>query len=499
MRWQRATVAITLAALAVTVSACSSGTGSAGGTSGGATGSSTIVPAPGPVPTVAPLTGGSGIDLVSAAALPPLPSTWTEDEYSVAGTAVSYHSATPLPANGRFDLQTGSSASYETRIVVRRPTLAKDFSGTVVVEWLNVSGGLDAAPEYSYIANELIRAGDAWVGVSAQSIGIEGGPVAVSTPVSALGGAGRGIVALDPARYGKLHHPGDAYSYDIFTQVGRALRDSGTSGPLGGLEPKQLLAAGESQSAIMLTTYIDGVQPLEHMYDGFLVHSRSGSPAPLGTPGQPIDITQGLGGTPTIIRTDTDAPVIMVETESDVVGLLGYLPASQPDTPKIRTWEVAGTSHVDTYQLGSVATAFGCTLPVNSGPDHYIVASALAHLATWSAGGAPPPEAARFDIVGGQYVRNSDGIIEGGIRTPQVDVPVDVLSSKTDPGGSIACLLAGSTVPLSPARLAQLYPSKQVYLSEYTKATDAAIAAGFVLPQDRAEMLSEAQPGRIPG
>jgi hypothetical protein len=498
MRGLRGGVTAVLAVV-VTVSMTAVAAAPVGAASSGGGGTAKVLlPAPGPVATVAHLTGGKGIDLVSGAVLGKLPSTWTEAEYKVSGTATAYTADGSLPADGRFVLTPSGTAPYATRIVVRRPP-ADRFNGTVVVEWLNVSGGLDAAPEYSYIANELIRAGDAWVGVSAQSIGIEGGPVAVSTPVSALGGAGRGIVALDPARYGKLHHPGDAYSYDIFTQVGRALRDSGTSGPLGGLEPKQLLAAGESQSAIMLTTYIDGVQPLEHMYDGFLVHSRSGSPAPLGTPGQPIDITQGLGGTPTIIRTDTDAPVIMVETESDVVGLLGYLPASQPDTPKIRTWEVAGTSHVDTYQLGSVATAFGCTLPVNSGPDHYIVASALAHLATWSAGGAPPTEAARFDIVGGQYVRNSDGIIEGGIRTPQVDVPVDVLSSKTDPGGSIACLLAGSTVPLSPARLAQLYPSKQVYLSEYTKATDAAIAAGFVLPQDRAEMLSEAQPGRIPG
>ncbi len=79
---------------------------------------------------------------------------------------------------------------YKTRIVVRRPTDPADFNGTVVVEWLNVSGGLDAAPTTTYAGRELVRSGYAWVGVSAQKIGVEGGPVAVA-PVSEAGGGGR--------------------------------------------------------------------------------------------------------------------------------------------------------------------------------------------------------------------------------------------------------------------------------------------------------------------
>ena len=456
-------------------------------------------PAPGPVATVAPLTGGGGIRLASAAALPALPSNWVEDEYSLAGTAVAYHAVGALPADGRFHLAPGTTAAYKTRIVVRRPKSAADFNGTVVVEWLNVSGGLDAAPDYTYMANELIRRGYAWVGVSAQLIGIDGGPVAVSTPVSAMGGAGKGLVVLDPARYGSLHHPGDAYAYDIFTQTARTLRHPGALSPLGGLKPKNVLAAGESQSGFMLTTYADGVQPLEHEYDGFLIHSRGGAAAPLGLPGQGIGIAQAISGSPARIRTDLGVPVIMVETESDVVGVLGYYPARQPDTDHIRTWEVAGTSHVDTTQLGSVATSFGCSTPINSGPDNYAVASALDHLTTWAKGGPAPPRAPRFDVVGGKYVRDPNGIIVGGIRTPLVDVPVDVLSGQAAPGGSVSCLLAGSTTPLPPSVLAKLYPSRSAYLAAFTKSADRAVAAGFVLPADRAALLAEAQPQRITG
>jgi hypothetical protein len=116
-----------------------------------------------------------------------------------------------LPADGFFVLREDASAEYRTRIVVRRPSAA-DFNGTVVVEWLNVSGGLDANPDFVYLADELYRGGYAWVGVSAQRLGIEGGPVLISTPVSADAGAGSGLRALDPERYGELHHPGDAFA-----------------------------------------------------------------------------------------------------------------------------------------------------------------------------------------------------------------------------------------------------------------------------------------------
>ena len=117
-----------------------------------------------------------------------------------------------------------TQAEYSTRIVVRRPVDAADFNGTVVVEWLNVSSGADAAAEYTYLADEVLRSGYAWVGVSAQRIGIEGGPIAVPVPNAEGRGLGVGIRNIDPERYGDLHHPGDAYSYDIYTQAAQALR-----------------------------------------------------------------------------------------------------------------------------------------------------------------------------------------------------------------------------------------------------------------------------------
>src|SRR5690606_22907711 len=124
-----------------------------------------------------------------------------------------------------------------------------------------------------------------------------------------------GIKAGDPDRYGELHHPGDAFAYDLFTQVARALREPGPVDALGGLVPERLLAVGESQSGFALTTYVDGVQPLTGAFDGFLVHSRGAAAAPLGEPGTGFDIASTIGLPPAQIRTDGDAPVLVLETE----------------------------------------------------------------------------------------------------------------------------------------------------------------------------------------
>ena len=481
---------------------CSSGDDDA--SEGGGTTTVTAEPRPaGPAAALAPLEGGEGVALATAGTGPALDEAgYAEAEYAATGTATSYTSAGPLPGDGTFELEPGEEADYATRVVVRRPEDPDAFNGTVVVEWLNVSGGADAAPDYTYLADELLRGGYAWAGVSAQRIGIEGGEVAVQVPGLEGAGLGQGLRAQDPDRYGELHHPGDAFSYDIYTQVGRALRSSGEGKPLDGLDVERVLAVGESQSAFALTTYVNGVQPLTGAFDGFLVHSRGGASAPLGEPDAGIDIAGTVGGEPTTIRADNDVPVIVVQTETDVVGLLGYLPARQPDDDHLRLWEVAGTAHADKFQLGDTEDLLGCAQPINRGQQAFVLRAALRHLDTWVADGTPPPEAPRLEVdesgSSPSFVLDPVGNVQGGVRSPAVDAPVDVLSGLAPEGSSIICLLMGSTTPLDDEQLGELYASRDEYLTAYEEATDAMIDAGFALEEDRDQLLDGAIPDRIP-
>ena len=198
---------------------------------------------------------------------------------------------------------------------------------------------------------EVIREGHAWVGVSAQLIGVMGGPVLVQTNAPGSDNAGLGLRAIDPERYGTLDHPGDGFSFDIYTQVARAIRDGGG---MNGLAPDVVVAAGESQSAFALVTYYNGVQPLTEAFDGFFVHSRGGVAMALVGPGEAADLAGAIGsGGPTVFRDDQQAPVLNLQTEGDVTGILGSYAARQPDHDRFRLWEVAGTAHFDQHLLGA--------------------------------------------------------------------------------------------------------------------------------------------------
>ena len=270
----------------------------------------------------------------------------------------------------------------------------------MVVEWLNVSGGADASPDWMHTHVELIRRGYAWVGVSAQAVGVNG----------LKGVPPQG----DPVRYADLSHPGDSYSYDIYSQAGQVIRDA-SDAVLGGLRPRRMLAAGESQSAGRMVTYIDAVHPVAGVYDGFLVHSRSSGSAPLSQPPLPAVPTPS----PTLIRDDLDVPVLAFNTETDTGSVL----ARQPDSARYRLWEVAGTAHFDQYGLMGGATdtgrqssvtawfdsmlhptnqpspGFTCGSPINSGPQTFVLRAAVAHLDRWVARGTPPPIGPRWETV----------------------------------------------------------------------------------------------------
>jgi len=403
---------------------------------------------------------------------------YEQREYFVSGTAYSYRATGTENDAGTWKVTPAASAPYRTRIVVRTPSNPSRFNGTVVVEWLNVSGGGDGAVDSVYLSPELERAGYAWVGVSAQAVGVDN------------------LRQKDPVRYGSLTDPGDQFSYDIYTQAARALLVGGRSNPLAPLHPKRLLAVGESQSAIYLTTYIDAIQPLYRVFDGFLVHSRAGGA--VGIPGGSPN--SGASDGAVRIRTDIGVPVLMMITETDE-SFGQYYRARQPDTRFIRLWDVAGASHADSYIVTTAALqSLGCR-SVDEAPSHFIFEAALSAINAWMRSGTPPPPAPRMDVqdVNGsptvQY--NSRGIAIGGIQGPWEQVPVAAYSSSTPPGSAGFCVLFGSTRPFTTAQLQALYGSRSAYLKAYTKATDEDIKAGYILPADKAQVLAFAEQVRF--
>jgi hypothetical protein len=415
---------------------------------------------------------------------------YVEQEFFASGTAHNFRT-TSAPSDGRWTIEPTTSAPYTTRILVRRPANPAHFSGTVVVEWMNVTAG-ESAPDWMYLNPALMEEGDAWVGVSAQALGVEGGQSLLGGSVA---GAGTGLVQQEPQRYGSLHHPGDDYALDIFDQIGLALR-SAHAGVLGPLQPRHVVAVGESQSAFYLTTFADALEPVTHAFDGIFIHSRGGGGVPLNGG----SVTSGFSQTGLRIRTDLREPVFMFETQTDLIEL-GYASAQQPNTARIRTWEVAGTSHADSYLIGPASSVLHCTAPVNSGPQHPVAQAAFTDFVRWIVSGTVPPSPQPFRLTStdpAALALDAHGNVIGGVRTPAVDVPVSTLSGVAPPGSSAICGLFGSTMAFSPQTLASLYSTKAKYLSAYTADLERAIADGYLLPSERASLLAQAQQVQIP-
>lgn len=386
---------------------------------------------------------------------------WVEREWVARGTATS---------------PSGASAPYAVRVLVRAPA---DGARTLAAEWLNVSSGAEAAPDWTYLAAELLRSGTAWAGISAQYVGVVGGQASVS-----VGDVGSpGLRGADPERYGALDHPGDAWCHDIYAQVARVVAED--------LGVDLVLAVGESQSACMLARHLTSFR--DSLFGGYLIHSRAGALPPLEPDGAQHTMAAVLAEPPVTLP-DQAVPTIVVQTETDVLGRMHSFPARQPDGPLLRTWEVAGTAHADKFQIDAFEDFLGCPTPVNRGQQVFVLRAALRHLEAWARGGAAPPSAPPLETAGGAYVLDDLGNVRGGVRSPAVDAPVERLSGFAPEGATLICQLFGSTSPLPPDQLRARWASRGEYDAAYDAATEAMIGSGFALPEDRQEILSESRP-----
>jgi Alpha/beta hydrolase domain len=432
-----------------------------------------------------PITGGThGFPFMSSA-LDLSQYGYTEEEYFLEGTATHNQPASALTSDGIWMVTSGpDSAAFKTRILVRKPVDARQFNGIVILEWLNVTAGFDFTGDWFHTRFNRMNDGFAYIGVSAQRVG-----------VNFLKNWETGA----SARYASLNHPGDSFSYDIYSQVAEAIRHPQAVNPLAGLNVKYLVADGLSQSASRLLTYYNAVQPRERLFDAFFVHSRGGTGAAL------TQAPQAAVPSPPALwfRTDEPTPVLLLETETDVQGL-GYFPARQPDSATFRDWEVAAAAHADAFwqdtQLpdstkSGVPFFVTCSPPINAGlTHHWVMDAADMAIKRWLETGTPPTSAPRFQVNPGPpatLVRDALGNVVGGIRLPDVEAPLAAHSGITTSTNGF-CSLYGQTAPFSDAQIMALYPNHGSYVSKYKQAANDAAKQGFLLKSAAQELTTAA-------
>ena len=409
----------------------------------------------------------------------PLPEGWIEEEFFYEGVA-----QTPE----EMAAGTPGTTPYRSRIMVRRPTDPAAFNGTVIVDWNNVTVPQDRDVAWHPLYHTLLARGYAYVSVAAQRLSIEASPLALKQ--------------YDPVRYGSLSHPGDDYSFDIFSQAAEAVL---TEQVMGELRPHVTtrLAMGASQSGGRLKTYINEVHEHARVFDGF----------------QPQ-----ISG-PSGVRRDL-APIVWVNSGGEA----DDEDTTPPDSELFRLWEIAGTAHTShgssqlmndnlvwnhsngqsgpKEEAHDIEDSFAWGYQLDPGEcarENYSVAgltwsAALVALDTWVKTGEAPAPMPRLTRDENGRVYDEHGNMAGGVRAPYLDVPLgtyyggDVPDGSLDPcanvGGRMA--LSGYTRMFSAAKLDTLYESAEDYVARLDAAIDDALAKGFILPEGAAEMRERA-------
>jgi hypothetical protein len=455
----------------------------------------------GPVPVTVPL-GDASHDYPQLATQADLAGNgYVEEEFFFQGTANEYDVVSAPLANAT--IRTAGNP-YRTRLIVRRPASADRFNGVVLVEWLNVTSGYNLDALWLLQQDHLMREGYAYVGVSVQRVGVQGAAADPARPTS--------LVLWSPVRYASLDvtaggrfvlanaggvNAADALSFDIMAQAGQAVKHPAGVDPLGGLPGDRIvLASGVSQSEGFLVAYYNSVHASDPVYDAFFLY---------------LGISRGAYGAFRLpLRGDVPTKVFKINTENDVA-LLGEYAIRQPDSKTLRTWEIAGASHVGFDPRGLRAALLardniapsilaGCTLgpPLSRIPSARALNAALDHTVRWVLHDIDPPVAARIQLTAAPPVpppppmpftpppasvaRDADGNALGGLRLSQHSVP-----TATNTGintGAGFCILFGTHLPFSSGRLSLLYRNHGSYVSKVAHATNDNLRAGYIVAAD---------------
>ncbi len=453
---------------------------------------------------------------------------YTEKEFFLSGKANVYD----LGADERAVVRS-SGNPYTTRLLVRLPADPAKFNGRVYIDILNASSGVDLEDTWRRSYDHLMKNGYAYIGITSKSLTADA------------------LKKFDATRYADINWKvngsnEDGLFWDMLSQLGTQLRQPGTGGILGSLQPKQVYVGGQSQSGFYMNTYITaftdrlekagtGGKPL---FDGYLNLVGPGS--------MPLRSEAGVPSVsvPKTLYKATSVPqiVIMSEAESRFSGGGGgggfpvFPPYSRradanSATDKLRFYEVAGAPHsnpisaiipINTEIAKAAANGLGRS-PKPYAPGHELAAlhldqfvnGALENMHAWAANGVPAPTAdanwMRYSITkdakGNDVytpLRDQLGNALGGLRSPLLEAPLyqywgRALQQNPTTGVISEAGDWGSAIRLDNININPLYPVSTVnagtinalysgscntYMARFNAATDALVTGRTIVKAD---------------
>jgi hypothetical protein len=439
---------------------------------------------------------------------------YVEEERFASGTANVYD----WPKGSVTAVVRTPNAPYTTRVLIRRPIKPGRFSGNVVVEMLNPSNLFDLNLAWAISHKQIVRNGDAWVGITAKPVSIVTLKKFNPTRYAALSWtnplplADAGNCATIPQDSSRETENG--LVWDIHRQVATWLRSDAKSNPFRydekGTHVKRLYAWGYSQTGGYLYTYINAFHALDvrelgkPLFDAYLV-AVAGGPSPINQCAERLS-----NDDPRRQIHDAGVPVIRIMSQSDYLGAIAMRRPDNDVAPDLfRGYEIAGAGHASPDELNFAAAPAdlekgGRAVPpmsCNEGPRSRFPSSlafnaALRNLDLWVRKGIAPPHADPISVVDGKAVLDEYDNVRGGVRSPLVDVPTSTWNGNST--GPSFCRIAGHEIPFVAARLQALYASHSAYVQAVNESVQALVKARFIVASDGDELIAAAKRELIP-
>jgi hypothetical protein len=366
---------------------------------------------------------------------------------------------------------------YTTRIVVRRPSDAKKFSGIVVAEPMHPTGN---SWMFHFLHTYVMTQGHVGVEITTGSIPL--------------------FKQANAERYKDLDIL-NGQANEILAQAGLLLKSTNRAdGPMEGLVVRRMILMGTSASAAALAGYLPAhmvyrAADMKPVFDGFLPTSMGGN-APL---------------------MKVDVPMIMMPAMTEVVadaatGNRYRRPDGDAPGDQFRLYEVAGMAHNDS-RINPVYDPDPCRYPVSRFPHGMGLAIGLEQLIQWVDKGRLPPRAEPVTVDndtsndGSVLALDANGNPKGGVRNTYVDVPAYRYVSPNEPnptpianpspltaaaGVPLFCSIAGYQQPLSVAQTQALYRNKRDYQSKVERRANELIKEGWLSPVYKDLILADA-------
>jgi hypothetical protein len=439
---------------------------------------------------------------------------YAEEELLVTGSANVYD----WPSGSAVAAVRSANAPYTTRVLIRRPAKAAKFSGNVIVELFNPSNLFDLNLGWALSHKQIVRNGDAWVGITAKPVsvvtlknfnGARYAALAWKNPLPLDDTRNCATVAQDSSRETE-----NGLVWDIHRQVAMWLRSDAASNVFsyGGAKTRvqRLYAWGYSQTGGYLYTYINAIHPLDvrelgkPLFDAYLVAVASG-PTPINQCAERL-----AANDPRRQIKNAGVPVMRIMSQSDYLGGIGMRRADSDEAPdQFRNYEIAGSGHASPDELNYAAAPAdlekgGRAVPpmsCNEGPRSRFPSSlffdaALRNLDLWVRKGQAPPRVEPIQVVDGKPVLDEFGNVRGGVRSPFVDVPTSTWNGNST--GPSFCRIAGHELPFDAELLKKLYTTNKDYVAAVRKNVAALVKAGLLIKQDGDELIAASKSAAVP-